>query len=544
LADVFKAAKKALKKLDLPVSTEKKDAITGKITSITAQERSIVHRDVKPENVMLTEDGTVKLMDFGIARMLDDAQVTMTGALVGSPAYMSPEQATDGNVGHPSDLFAVGIMLYRMVTGTLPFRGSNPSIVIKAIIDGIYEDPTNRVPSLSPTVADIIRRCLNRDLDVRYSSASEVRADLRRSLEEVGIDPDDPGRWKIQAFLDDFEAYEEDLRDHVLRSLLKRGRAEAEAGRTAGALRAFNRVLALDEDNEEVVEIIEGMRAPLESETRGPSTAMWLTAAILVASIAAGMLWQLDGSPGGQAGLELAPAVLIPSIPVPVPDTATAPPEPATPEATAATADVDAVDVGRLAVARSLGVDVPDPTPELGTSGTDPGEPLEVPTDEPEVCEGTGILEIRVADNWTKVRINGKYHIDPDTNAALIVDRCCKELIELPAGIYEVRLEHAYRVTQTHRVRLCGGHAPEVLIADRELSPHEVRFSGFPPGAQVYVNDVLRGPATQTLKLSAGPGYQVKVVLDGRELATKALKVGDATGDALPGQNTEITPDT
>ena len=95
-----------------------------------AHSHGIVHRDLKPENVMFDAAGEVKLMDFGIARVLTDVQVTMTGALIGSPAYMSPEQATDGDLDARSDLFSLGTVIYRMVTGTLPFRGESSCPVV------------------------------------------------------------------------------------------------------------------------------------------------------------------------------------------------------------------------------------------------------------------------------------------------------------------------------------------------------------------------------------------------------------------------------
>src|SRR5690606_9297510 len=92
-----------------------------------AHREGILHRDLKPDNVMIRCDGAIKLMDFGIARFLDESQVTMTGALVGSPAFMSPEQARELPLDQRSDLFALGTMLFYLVSGHLPFSGSNPS---------------------------------------------------------------------------------------------------------------------------------------------------------------------------------------------------------------------------------------------------------------------------------------------------------------------------------------------------------------------------------------------------------------------------------
>jgi len=127
---------------------------------ICAHDSGIIHRDIKPENIMIDRLGCVRLMDFGIARVLDESHVTLTGALVGSPAFMSPEQALDREVDGRSDLFSLGTLLYLMVTGDLPFRGGNPSIVLKGIIEGRYEDPIDRTPDIHPQLAHVIDRCL------------------------------------------------------------------------------------------------------------------------------------------------------------------------------------------------------------------------------------------------------------------------------------------------------------------------------------------------------------------------------------------------
>ncbi len=119
-----------------------------------AHRSGIVHRDLKPENVMLRDDGVVKLMDFGIARFLDESTVTMTGALIGSPAYMSPEQALERKVDSRSDLFSLGSLLFHLVTGRLPFPGTNPSIILRNIIEGKRPEVLELQPGVSPQVAD------------------------------------------------------------------------------------------------------------------------------------------------------------------------------------------------------------------------------------------------------------------------------------------------------------------------------------------------------------------------------------------------------
>ena len=150
-----------------------------------AHAAGIIHRDVKPQNVIVMQSGKVKLMDFGIAREVDANTVTFAGSTVlGSVHYLSPEQAKGLPVTEGSDLYSAGIMLYEMLTGRVPFDGdSSVAIALKHISDTPVPpiELTNRV---SPALNDVILRALNKDVNRRYSSASEMSAHLRRALKE------------------------------------------------------------------------------------------------------------------------------------------------------------------------------------------------------------------------------------------------------------------------------------------------------------------------------------------------------------------------
>jgi hypothetical protein len=140
----------------------------------------VVHRDLKPQNIMIDSDGNVKIMDFGIARSLYSRGVTMTGVLVGTPEYMAPEQAEASDVDHRADIYALGIILYEMVTGSAPFKGETPlSIAIKHR-EEIPQDPSELNTQVSDDLCGVILKCLEKDKDRRYQSAEALLKDLSR----------------------------------------------------------------------------------------------------------------------------------------------------------------------------------------------------------------------------------------------------------------------------------------------------------------------------------------------------------------------------
>src|SRR5882724_9318150 len=128
----------------------------------------IIHRDVKPENVMIRKDGVLKLMDFGIAQVIDLQRMTVTGQLLGSPAYMAPELIEGKPLDFRTDVFSVGIILYQLSTGALPFSGKNPHEVLRRITEGKFPDPRTVDRRVSDALARIIARALARKPDDRY----------------------------------------------------------------------------------------------------------------------------------------------------------------------------------------------------------------------------------------------------------------------------------------------------------------------------------------------------------------------------------------
>jgi len=148
-----------------------------------AHRLGIVHRDLKPGNIMIDKEGNAKIMDFGIARSLAATRTTVEGVVIGTPEYMSPEQAESKEVDQRSDIYSLGVILYEMVTGTVPFEGNTPlSIAMKHKLEA-PRDPKELVSQLPDSLSFLILKCLEKNREKRYQDAQE----LCRELEKIEI---------------------------------------------------------------------------------------------------------------------------------------------------------------------------------------------------------------------------------------------------------------------------------------------------------------------------------------------------------------------
>jgi serine/threonine-protein kinase len=150
-----------------------------------AHRHGIIHRDVKTDNVMLTEEENVKITDFGLAKFAGGAQVTKPGKVVGTAAYMSPEQIRGEEIDHRSDLFSFGVMLYELVTGQLPFRGEHEAALAYSIVHETPHFLLSLRPDIPPMLENVILRCLEKEKEKRFQSAEDIVHDLQKTRQSL-----------------------------------------------------------------------------------------------------------------------------------------------------------------------------------------------------------------------------------------------------------------------------------------------------------------------------------------------------------------------
>jgi len=249
-----------------------------------AHTNGITHRDVKPENVMLSSEGTLKLMDFGIAQIKDVAQMTVTGTMIGSPAHMSPEHIEGKQLDHRADIFSLGTLFYTLAVGELPFTGNTAHALLRNILEANYVPALRAEPAVGGELSDMISRCMQRLPGERYQSCEALCKELRIFLAEKGFD--DPAT-ELAHYFKNPALYQQAARQRVTERLLKQGRTLVKKGKIGDALRSFDRALALDENRKDVLDEIERLSRRVEFKRAMFRYVLPALSVILLASAAA-----------------------------------------------------------------------------------------------------------------------------------------------------------------------------------------------------------------------------------------------------------------
>ncbi len=267
-----------------------------------AHDHGIIHRDLKPENVMVSSGGDLKLMDFGIAHVIDAETMTATGSLMGSPAHMAPELIDGHKVDVRSDVFALGTVLYWLATGNLPFDGANAPQVLKRVLTGDYDEPELTEPKVGQKLGAIIARCLAHDPDDRYATVIGVRNDLVDFAAELGLTSP---RDELKKYFLDPDAYRAGFDGFVVERLLVLAKQAQSRRDVPTAIGLFNRILAYDPANAEVQRMLDQLCRQDRWRRVGPKAA----AAVVAAGLLTG--WIATRPPPEPAPVEPIPSVAL-----------------------------------------------------------------------------------------------------------------------------------------------------------------------------------------------------------------------------------------
>lgn len=484
-----------------------------------AHAHGIIHRDVKPENIMVRPDGSPVLMDFGIAQMVDTETLTATGTVLGSPAHMAPEVVDGHEVGAPADVFSVGTVLYWLVCGALPFTGPNPSALFRRILEGRYDPVLQRRPHAGRATARLIERCLATAAEERPSAAALAEA-LRERLAEAGlVDPEH----ERQALFADPAVYQDALGRRLVPRLVSRAREALAARRTAAALDLLDRTLALDENHPEAQALLER----IERGQRLGHRVRLAAALLLLGALGAGGWWwwaAVDGPEGPIAGGEPV-AVLTP----PAPDAALAlAPDAARPDA--ARPDAAPPDA---ALAAPEDAAPPDAAPDAARLAA---RPIRRPPKRPRPV--TPPPAPPPPSPKARVAVHGQYK-----GARVFVDGAPRgylyeieraQGLELAPGRHEIRFTNAGCADRTHVVEIAEGQtrAPPVQFVC-EHRPATLRVEG-PARLEVRRSDdgVQIGRTNQDIrvpmnKLSARISLTIGTPGDSVERRTVTLNAGE-----------------
>lgn len=231
-----------------------------------AHAQHIVHRDIKPANIIYTNRGAIKIADFGLAKKSDTITVvTQPGKVLGTPAYMSPEQAAGESVGPQSDIFSLGVVAFEMFCQRRPFEGSSYSEVIEKIQTHRAPLLSHENPLIQPDFEEIVSRMLEKELTKRYQNVTDLVVDIERGMDAFDIRRD---RRRLQKYMKDPKAYEAAYREKMVARCLSQGTFYMQKGKThlSDAIQEFKRILYLDPTNERALKHLARLKSEYHEE--------------------------------------------------------------------------------------------------------------------------------------------------------------------------------------------------------------------------------------------------------------------------------------
>jgi len=457
----------------------------------------ILYCDVKPENVMIRSDGVVKLMDFGISHMVDLERLTVTGQLLGSPAYMAPEHVEGRRLDFRTDVFAAGIVLYQLTVGKLPFEGKNPHEVLKRIAECKFVDPRQVNPRIGNRLGRIILRAMAAEPAGRYPSVGEMVIALEEYLEESGIAHDKVAA-ELARYFQGPAAYESALEERLIDHLARRGQELLDQDNRAGALDVFDRVLTIDPDNQKVIEILDGINRRTRIKTGALAAAFVAvmgTCAFVIHRRSQVTEVQPPPGSGGGSWPGHAPVTQIAHEP--------APPE----EADAAIASEDDALLAGSGAHPGSGATGPEPA-------TPDGPPAVVPADIRVTVSPAQGSEIRFGDgDWASVPETGVLVRTIDHPLTITARNPCCEMVgkEVRVGQPEVVLDMNFKPGRI--LATCSYPDTTVQIDERSATlgkPTPIFLDGTLDSRTVKVTFIGRKLDTQTVQVRSGKTTEVR----------------------------------